>query len=126
MLINNGMTPARNFCYAVKAAILPVPLREDFDTTLEIPPNSAKGLIPPRQTRFIYAVVDHLVPENEVKGIMDGVGQGFYVWGTLSYDDVFGVHRKNEFCHRLSFIPNRDGNGFTVDGFFEGNRNRET
>ena len=126
MLINNGMTPARNFCYIVKAGIFPVPLRDDFVTTLEIPPDTAKGLIPPRGTRFMYAVVDYLVPESEVQGIMDGIGQAFYVWGTFSYYDVFGVHRKNEFCHRLTFIPNRDGNGFTVNGLFEGNRNNET
>lgn len=120
------MTPARNFCYFVKAGIFSVPLRDDFSTTLEIPQDSAKGLIPPRQTRFIHAVVEHLVPEDEVQGIMDGKGQSLYVWGAFAYDDVFGVHRKNEFCHQITFFPNRDGDGFTISGVFVGNRNKET
>lgn len=126
ILINNGMTPARNFCYVIKAGILPVPLSDDFDTKLEIPQDAAKGLIPPRQTRFIRAVVEHLVPEDEVQGIMDGLGQSLYVWGAFAYDDVFGVHRKNEFCHRIAFSSNREGVGFTINGVFEGNRNKET
>ena len=126
LLINSGQTPARNFAFVAKAAILDVPLSEDFNTTVEIPAENGKGVIPPHQNRHIYAVVDNLVPDDQVQNIMDGTGKSLYVWGAVTYDDIFDGHWRTEFCQQLTFIPNRDGNGHTINGLFIGNRNKET
>lgn len=126
VLVNSGQTPAREVTYAAKAAILAVPLPEDFVLTLSTPPKTGRGMIPAHQDRTLSAVVDDYIPDDDVPKVMRAVEWGLYVWGVVTYEDAFQEKRRTEFCHLLTFRPNNAGDGHIVDGQYIADRNTAT
>jgi hypothetical protein len=85
---------------AGKAAILPVPLPEEYKFT--IPPHGkGSALIPPGQSRFPVVQVEDWVPDETVAAIKRGEGMALYGWGVVTYRDVFGRKRTTAFCHQM-------------------------
>lgn len=122
LLVNSGATPAKKLRYVIRAAVLPVPLPDGFvfpDTT---PSQSVEGMIPPHQNRTISASVEDFCDDQEVDDIKIGKGRMLFTWGTVNYEDAFGVNQTTEFCQTLMFLPpdNR------VLGFYTPNRNTAT
>jgi len=115
-LINNGYTPAHKVTYKARAGILPYPLPES--TTLEPPENLFKSaaVLGPRQTFTLNAparspvAVDGFFTDEEVELIKRGtIGQRLYIWGTVTYEDVFGVPRFTNFCHSIVWVQIKNG-----------------
>jgi hypothetical protein len=101
-VINDGMTPAHNVKTVIKAAILKVPLPDDFDFSLPASSATAGPAIGPRQTRDYTGIVEEYVPDQDVKGIKDLTGQrGLVVWGRITYDDAFGQPHYANFAQAL-------------------------
>ena len=101
-IVNNGATPARNLRYRICADILPHPLPADFRFPL---PTRAQGqdsnILGPQQNGIMVAVVGRLVPVDDVAKIKVGEEQSLYVWGTLSYEDIFGHLHRCTFAQQL-------------------------
>lgn len=122
-LINTGHTPARNVGYRASAAILPIDLPETFTFPL---PTKAIGasVIGPQQSNVIGAVVESFVPDQDVKVIKSGIGHtALYVWGVVTYEDVFGEPHQTEFCQMLTWLGDEKQ---TVFGFYTPRHNDVT
>jgi hypothetical protein len=103
VLTNNGQTPAHKVSYAARAAILPYPL--DANTVLDSPAEITKSaaVLGPTQTFVLAAVVPERVPDEQVVPIMAGYPNRVYIWGRVTYEDVFGRPHFTEFCQSIYF-----------------------
>jgi hypothetical protein len=110
MLINTGLTPARRISYVAKADVLPFPLPNDFVFPSLEPPSSVFGLLAPQQNFIMNAMVDRdFFDDGEVENIKRGNGIRLYIWGTVTYEDVFGDQRYTNFSHSIVWVPLKDG-----------------
>jgi hypothetical protein len=101
-LKNTGWTPARKIRWSARAAILPVPLPDDHKFRL---PGEMNGTfyLPPQQSIRLNAIVEGFADDAEVEDIMIGRGKSVYVWGLVTYYDVFGHFHRLTFNHQVSY-----------------------
>lgn len=65
------------------------------------------------------AFADDFCPDEEVESIkVGGKGRVLYVWGIVTYKDVFGESHSTKFCHTVNFV--RIGTEDRVIGFYIG------
>jgi hypothetical protein len=111
VMLNSGHTPAYRVSYRAKAAILPVPLPDNF--TFPRPESADTGAVLGAQQNFIMnAVVDSFCGDAEVETIKGGNGKALYVWGIVTYDDIDGVNRETKFCQCITWLPNGQIHGY--------------
>jgi hypothetical protein len=115
LLVNNGNTPAYNVSYAANASILPVPLPPDHKFTYEeeSPHGSVVGA---HQNSIMGAVVPDYVDDATVENIKLAIGSALYVWGVMSYKDVFDELHQNHFCQQIYWQSDGKIAGFYVRG----------
>jgi len=51
------------------------------------------------------AIVDDYVDDELVDDFKIGKGKALHVWGTVYYEDIFGVAHETEFCQCLTWLP---------------------
>jgi Tfp pilus assembly protein PilE len=106
-LVNTGMTPARKVRIRKVADILPSPLPSDFSFPLpEDKPADADGTVGAHLTYIISVVVDDLIPEDQVQTVKEAVDRALYVWGVVTYEDMFGDTHITKFGQRLMWLRN--------------------
>jgi hypothetical protein len=107
-IVNVGLTPAKRVSYRVKAAILDAALPRDhvFPDPEEAFTNDAT--LNSRQTFTIGAAVSDRFLPADVAEISAGAKRRLYVWGIITYDDVFGGHWETRFCHNFIFFDTSD------------------
>ena len=117
-LRNAGNTPAYKLSYKIKTAILPIPLPGDF--TFPLPNEAIEGNpLGAHQDATMNAFADDFCPDEEVESIkVGGKGRVLYVWGIVTYKDVFGENHSTKFCHTVNFV--RLGTEDRVIGFYIG------
>jgi hypothetical protein len=104
-VINTGLTPAHNVRQRIKSAILPTAFPKDFDWELTPGAVVAGSIIGAHQSQTINAIVDEIVPEEDVAAIKTGKTRALHVWGTVQYEDVFGETHFTNFCQVLTWFP---------------------
>jgi hypothetical protein len=111
LLVNSGHTPAYKVSYRAKAEILSIPLPKDFAFPL---PDEVVGgaMLGPQQNATLSAIVDDFSEDAEVEDIKIGKGKCLYIWGIVTYEDIFGEARRTRFCQSLTWLP--DGKVFGV------------
>jgi hypothetical protein len=116
-LINTGNTGARNVNITIAADILPVPLPKDFQYPLP-EENEIKdaGAVGAHQTYVIAGTVKDFVPDWEVATIKEGRTKALYVWGLITYDDVFGERHNTKFAQWITWNPNGVVAGYYIAG----------
>jgi hypothetical protein len=124
-ITNTGYTPARNVSYQVMAEILDADLPPDhvFEKFAEKRVNDAS--LAPRQQFTVHGLVRDRVPDADVEAVMRGENRRLFVWGTVSYDDVFGGSWETNFCHNFIFYKAADGN-IKFNGFLWRTHNNAT
>ncbi|UTP40180.1 hypothetical protein M9M90_03115 [Phenylobacterium sp. LH3H17] len=107
VLYNSGGTPAHKVTWRVAAAVLPVPLPDDFRFPLpERPRRTARSLLlPPQQTFEMRGIVDGRIEPGEVLRTKLGFGQALYVWGVVSYRDIFRRSHRTTFAQQVFWRP---------------------
>jgi Sec-independent protein translocase protein TatA len=118
VILNTGLTPARNVRYQIKAAILPVPLPPDFDFPLPEQELGAGGnCIGAHQNAQLMTVTDDYVPDEDVEDIKSGKDRALYSWGLVTYEDVFGgPSHQTQFCQQLTWLPDGKVFGYYTPG----------
>jgi hypothetical protein len=106
-VVNSGSTPAHDVRYAATAAILPVPLPPDFDLPPATVRSDAGAMVGPRQESIISAVVSEYVDDSLVSDIKRGNNKGLFIWGFVTYRDVFGEEHRTEFCQHTVWMGDR-------------------
>jgi hypothetical protein len=110
MVINTGLTPAHKVGYSAKAAVLPFPLEAGHVFPPLDPPRSVFGLLAPQQNFIMDAFVDgDYFDDVEAENIKRGNGKRVYIWGTITYEDVFGDKRYTNFCQSICWILGKEG-----------------
>jgi hypothetical protein len=121
---NTGFTPARNVSFRVMADILDTKLPKTFQFPefAELKINDAT--LAPRQQFIIHGIVSNRFEDSEVQAIMTGEQRRLYVWGIVTYEDVFGGSWETRFCHNFVFPTGKDG--VQVLGFYHHTHNHAT
>jgi hypothetical protein len=108
LLVNNGQTPARKIRFKARAAILPVPLPKEIHLPEEPDEGIGDSILGPQQNANMFALVDGFRADDEAESLKKGVGaKGLYVWGRITYEDVFGESHFTRFCQHIYW--NRGG-----------------
>ncbi|MGN6383746.1 MAG: hypothetical protein ACTHMK_14175 [Dyella sp.] len=107
VITNTGFTPARKLSFHAMAAVLDTNLRDDHRFEEFGSKNVADATLSPRQSYTFNSVIRERFPDNEVRSIMSGEARRLYVWGTITYEDVFGGSWETRFC--FNYIFYRDG-----------------
>lgn len=118
LLMNTGQTPAHKLSYRAKAAILPIPLPQDFAFPLP-DENTGQAVIFPHQSVTMNAIVEDFVDDAEVNAIKHGEGKCLYIWGVIAYEDQFGKPHDTKFCHAMTWLPDGKNWGLYVSRFNE-------
>jgi hypothetical protein len=117
LLVNTGRTPARKITYKARAAIMAVPLPKG--THLPEDPDEGIGgsILGPQQNANMFAVVDGFCADKDVDSIKYSKGdKGLYVWGRVTYEDVFGENHYTRFCHLIYWSSPSDVKGHYIPG----------
>jgi hypothetical protein len=73
-------------------------------------PRSVFGLLAPQQNFIMNAYVDRdHFDDAEAEDIKRGKGKRAYMWGTITYEDVFGEKRYTNFCQSIYWVPGKEG-----------------
>jgi hypothetical protein len=117
-LVNTGNTPARKVrIMRRKAGILPVPLPVNFDFPLpDDDPTQGDAVVGAHLTYMMNTVVDDFVENALVPAVKEGTGQGLYVWGLVTYEDIFGERHFTKFAQHLYWLSNNTVMGFYIPG----------
>ena len=117
-LVNTGSTPARNVKIRIAAEIVPFAQAETF--AYHPPPEVAKNTAAaaPHQTYILSAMVKDFIPDADVADVKHGRGGkgALTVWGTVTYDDIFGQNHTTKFGQWLFWYPNQAVYGFYIPG----------
>lgn len=118
-LINTGQTPAHNVSYTASAAIYPVPLPDPelFSLLCESKPKGS-AVLGPHQEFTLTALIDGFIDDNDVNNVKFNNQKALYMWGKVTYDDIFGEQHTTTFCHQIIWNLNNE-----VSGFYSANRN---
>jgi hypothetical protein len=118
ILHNTGNTAALRLCIRIAADILPIPIPSDFGFPLpgdgEIKGNA--GMVGAHQASEMPATVEKVFPDSEIVGIKEGDGRALCVWGTVTYEDIFGASHKTNFGQWLTWYPDGTIYGYYIPG----------
>jgi hypothetical protein len=117
LVINTGQTPALKVRHRSKAAILSIPLPNDFNYPLP-DEDAGASMLGAQRTANISAIVEEFVSDADVADIKHGTGaNGLYIWGIVSYEDVFGQTHTTKYCQGLTWLPNGEVFGYYIPGY---------
>lgn len=102
-ITNTGLSPARNVSYRMAAAILDAHTLKEYVFPEPAQSFQNDATLSARQTFTINAVVGERYSDDEVVEIMNGERKRLFVWGTVTYDDIFDCHWETKFCHNSVF-----------------------
>jgi len=117
LLINTGRTPAHKIKFKARAAILPVPLPANTNLPEIHDFDQSDAMLSANQSANMFAVVDGFCGDDEVDVIKDGSsGKGLYVWGLVTYEDIFGISHHTRFCQHVYWTMSGQIRGIYVPG----------
>jgi hypothetical protein len=114
LVVNAGHTPAHKVAFRASAAILPLPLPDDFAFPL---PVAAIGgsVVGPQQSITLSPMVEDFCDDADVEKIKHAEGKALYAWGIVTYEDVFGEPHQTKFCQILTWLPDGKVWGYYTD-----------
>jgi hypothetical protein len=123
LLKNTGNTTARKIKWRIGAAILPIPLPDDFKFPL---PPALKGssIMGAFQDGNMMGTVPDFVDDAAIAEIKRGTGRSLFVWGYVRYEDVFGKLHRNTFAQQLWWTPGTKKGQEIISGLHLGKHNR--
>lgn len=113
LLTNTGHTPAQHLKWRIQADVLPLPLQRNFKFPLPAH-NEGSALLPPQQSFEIGAVVGAYVSDADVPVIKRGDGWALFVWGYLTYEDIFGHQHRTTFAQQYAWVPGSTNQNWEV------------
>jgi hypothetical protein len=99
---NVGATPARNVRWKIAVGVLPIPMpRKQY---FKLPATWSGGSLIPQQNEVtIFEVLGGYYGDEEAELIKRAQGKALYVWGVVSYEDVFRRLRRVTFCQQMEW-----------------------
>jgi hypothetical protein len=104
-LINAGQTPGYKVGYRAYTEVFPFPLPQDFAFSLpEVPANSESTLGHGQHT-ILTGLMHRLCSAEEITEIKSG-SKRLYIYGTVTYEDVYNISRYTNFCFSIFWLSN--------------------
>lgn len=123
-LQNAGQTPAHKMTYWATAKIMPFPLPEDFNFPMPKKAPIMPMFLGPHQGVELNAIVDDFVTDEDVADIKSGNTCRVYIWGIVTYTDIFNKKRTTKFCHSLYWFGSIENE--KVSGSYAAHHNEAT
>lgn len=120
LLVNTGQTPAHKISFVVKAAVLPVPLPKEVGLSETGDSGVGETILGVQHSASMGAVVNGFCRDEDVEDVKASNGKALYVWGLVTYEDVFGEKHETRFCQQIYWT------GETIRGFYTPGRNGAT
>jgi hypothetical protein len=125
VLTNSGFTPAKHIAHRVHATVLATEGIENHVFEDTKPYFTTDSSLSPRTTYTITAgIVPDRLPAEEVQEAMLGNVRRLFVWGSVTYVDVFDEPHETFFCH--NFVFPTINNEVKVGTYYHNNHNRTT
>lgn len=106
-LQNVGNTPANKVVGKLYTDLLPLPLPADFKIPAFDPNKAGSNFtLGPHQNMFLPAVAPRIYSDDEVEELKHGSKKLLYIFGTVTYDDAFGVSRHTQICQMILWFAN--------------------
>ncbi len=105
-LQNVGNTPAYKEVSNIHVDVLPYPLPQDFKFPEFNDTISSAAVVGPHLSYVLTGFANRLYADDDVHEIEFGSAKRLYVYGTVKYEDAFGVSRKTDFCQAILFLKN--------------------
>jgi hypothetical protein len=113
---NVGNTPANNVAFNLYTDLLLVPLPADFKIpAFDLAKAGGTTTVGPHQNWFATAVAPRIYSDDEENELKTGSKKLLYVFGTVTYEDVFGVTRYNKICQLILWMA--DGKTSSVRNY---------
>jgi hypothetical protein len=103
---NVGNTPAYKLTSNLYTDVLPSPLPADFEIPAFNPAMTGQTTVGPHQNMFISAIAPRIFSDDEVNEFQHGSKKLLYVFGTITYEDVFGASRYIKLCQMVLWFAN--------------------
>ena len=105
-LFNTGNTPASRVSYKANAAMLPFPLPDDFAFPIDEHPVNSEGVLGHGQSNMISCALPSLLSAEQIDQVTDGRLNKLYIWGIVTYQDVFNYSRETRFSQSVVWMRN--------------------
>ena len=100
IIYNGGQTPASDVQFYCVAKMLPFHLPPEIDLTIpETGPEESVFTVAAQQRHQGVVFADRIYTDNEVRDMQLLNQRAFYVYGTVTYRDVFGNDWHTNFCY---------------------------
>jgi hypothetical protein len=117
IILNTGRTPARKIQFKARAAILPWPLPKETHLPEGIDEGTGDNILGAQQNANMFAVVEGFCQDGDIQAIKDGFGaKALYVWGKITYEDVFGDVHYTRFCQHIYWTMDDKVRGNYIPG----------
>ena len=120
-LLNTGNTPAYKIRSTTRIDVLPLPLPKDFALPTAPLQNGAGGVLGPHQNFILTGVADHFYSDEDINEIQFGAKKQLYVFGTVTYEDAFGIQRLTNFCQRIAWLKGGNFLSFNTADYNDAN-----
>lgn len=114
VLQNVGNTPAYSVLTEAHVDVLPFPLPLDYNFLKSAGTNSSATVVGPHQNFILTGVAPQLYSDSDVSEIKTGLKKRLYVYGTVAYEDAFGIKRYTNFSHAINWLKNSGFMTFTT------------
>lgn len=101
-IVNTGQTPAYDVRVASRAQIRDEPLPPGTNLTKELDPKGtgSQGVLGREQMIWQSCNIGRGISESELKDLRSKrSGKAWYVWGVVTYRDIFGNSHSTKFCN---------------------------
>jgi hypothetical protein len=100
---NNGFTPAYDVVILARTVLADSPLPSTFNFALTVPANTSVATLGFQQAMFTVTFIDRMLTAAEVAEIKLPTGRRLYVYGDVSYRDIFGERWTTNFCYWIAW-----------------------
>jgi hypothetical protein len=117
VVLNTGKTPAKRLKFKARAGIFALPLPKETHLPEGFDDDTGENILGPQQNATVIAILDGFCQDSEVKSIKEGGGnRGLYVWGLITYEDVFGEAHYTRFCQHIYWDLKNNVRGHYIPG----------
>jgi hypothetical protein len=115
-LQNVGNTPANKLAFILQTDLLPLPLPPDFTIpAFDQLPAAGTSTVGPHQNSVATAVAPRIYSDEEVDEMKHGNKKLLYVFGTVTYEDIFGESHYTKICQIILWMA--DGTTATTRNY---------
>ena len=128
LITNTGLSPAKNVSTWIQAGILDTNFPKGFKFP-EPEANAASendATLSAKQSFSIPSIVGERFKDDEVEEIMLGAKRRLFVWGVVTYEDVFGNKWETKFCHNFNFYKPKGSDDVKVQSWYFRGHNSST